>query len=151
MLFLKSGIISIMLWLCISRIITFAEYTKRFIALRQWKRVWRKAFGLWKIYWVFNTMKNLFQNTAFIIGFGGVFFIFLILNILPHPTDPIGAKFNVFGNDRGFPLVWFDETISSTYNTEYYWSGLVINLAIALVCSFFGGWFLKLIWSNRLK
>lgn len=93
-------------------------------------------------------MKNLFQNKFFIIGFGCVFSIFLILNILPHPTDPISAKFNVFGNDKGFPLVWFDETVSSTYNSEYNWSGLVVNLVIALFCSFLGGWIFRLIWSK---
>jgi hypothetical protein len=96
-------------------------------------------------------MKNLFQNKAFIIGFGSVFLIFLILNILPHPTDLNAAKFNVFGNDRGFPFEWFNETVSSVYNVEYYWFSLIANLVIALFCSFYGGYFLKLIWSKRLN
>jgi small basic protein len=89
-------------------------------------------------------MKKLFQNTAFIIGFWSVIIILLVLNIIPSETN----KFSNIIIDRGFPFLMYREGISSNYSTYVFWSGLVANIVIALVCSFAVGLSFKLIWSR---
>jgi hypothetical protein len=90
-------------------------------------------------------MKNLFQNTPFIIGFWGVTITFLILNLT------LTSEINEFSNiiiDKGFPFLMFREAISSNYSTYIFWYGFVGNIIISLVCSFGTGLIVKFIWSK---
>ncbi len=89
-------------------------------------------------------MKNLFQNTAFIIGFWGGIIIFVILNIMPSTTN----QFSNITTDRGFPLLAYRTNLSSNYSTYVFWSGLIADIVIALFSSFVVGFGFKFIWSK---
>ncbi len=91
-----------------------------------------------------DVMKKLFQNTPFIIGFWSMIIIFLVLNIIPSETN----KFSNIIIDRGFPFLMYREGISSNYSTYVFWSGLIADIVIALVCSLAAGLSFKLIWSK---
>ena len=90
-------------------------------------------------------MKNLFQNTAFIIGFWGGIIIFLILNIILSSTT---NKFSNITTDFGFPFLAYRTNLSSNYSTYVFWFGLFADIVIALFSSFAIGLGFKSGWSE---
>ena len=90
-------------------------------------------------------MKNLFQNTGFIIGFWGGVIIFFILNIILSSTT---NKFSNITTDFGFPFLAYRTNLSSNYSTYVFWSGLIADIVIALFSSFAIGLGFKSIWSK---
>ena len=90
-------------------------------------------------------MKNLFQNTSFIIGFGGGIIVFLILNFILSSTT---NEFSNITTDFGFPFLAYRTNLSSNYSTYVFWSGLIADIVIALFSSFAIGLGLKSVWSG---
>ena len=98
-------------------------------------------------------MKNLFQNTAFILGFWGGISLFVFLNYISYM-----ASYSKYDKGRmvmsgggyyiGFPFKAHYTYIGYPSGTEILWIGLVADILITLTCCFVIGLILKSVWAR---
>jgi hypothetical protein len=102
-------------------------------------------------------MKYLIQSKVFFAGFVIGIVLFIVLNLVSQSTTPYYVR------EHGFPFSFYEWRFGSETNkvgsltvydtvkvSRIVWSGIVANMFIASVSSFFIGLIFKFVWSKIL-